>query len=288
MQFKSLRCPKCNSTAVHRREMVYKSGTSVYSGNSSNIGFSFGFNRPSNPRAWLGKGSHSGRRQSILAQEAQRFPYLPSFLILFFIVVFCGNPETYSGWVWGWLVFSILLLITAISDHRDFKRQWLCNKCGKAFIPQIFKSKESVHQGLLVKEESKNKLNVIKKNLPRGGVKMTDQKDYTKYLFNGEQYGKGRLVLEVIRKYVTDHLDTSYEKLKSVFPDSLQSDTDIQFSKNQVVFSKIEEIDSANLKRFFDKDEELIKLNNCSILVSREWNLENIQHVISTAKNLGL
>ena len=45
------------------------------------------------------------------------------------------------------------------------------------------------------------------------------KKDTTRYSIDGEgSYGKGRLVLGVIKKYVATHRDSTYSKLKSVFP----------------------------------------------------------------------
>ncbi|MCK5702692.1 MAG: hypothetical protein KAI29_16120, partial [Cyclobacteriaceae bacterium] len=67
---------------------------------------------------------------------------MPSFIILFFIFTSHENTATYSRWTWSWFVFAILLLIAAISDHIDFKRQWLCSKCGEKFIPTSRKYKK--------------------------------------------------------------------------------------------------------------------------------------------------
>lgn len=38
-------------------------------------------------------------------------------------------------------------------------------------------------------------------------------KDRTKYIFNGNTYGKGRLVLAVVEQYVSDNPGLSKEKL---------------------------------------------------------------------------
>jgi len=113
------------------------------------------------------------------------------------------------------------------------------------------------------------------------------KKDYTKYLFNGEKYGKGRLVLAVLKNYVAENSGVSFNDLKMVFPDCLQGESDLQFSSTHVVLSKIEEIKTGEMKRFFTQDEELIQIKDSKIAVSREWNYQNIQNFIGSAVKIG-
>jgi len=116
---------------------------------------------------------------------------------------------------------------------------------------------------------------------------LISNKDYSEYLFNGELYRKGRLVLAVCKKYVEDNALITFKELKKIFPDSLQARSKIQFSNIQVVFSKVDEISPTEMKRFFTDTDELIGINDCIIAVSREWNKENIQWFIQTTKSLG-
>ena len=111
-------------------------------------------------------------------------------------------------------------------------------------------------------------------------------KDYTKYSFNEKIYSKGRLVLAIVGKYVAAHPKTTFEGLKTIFPDKLQSETSIQFSKIQVVFEKVNGIEMSEQKRFFMQDNELIDLADSAIAVSKEWNKENIINFIREAKRL--
>lgn len=112
-------------------------------------------------------------------------------------------------------------------------------------------------------------------------------KDFTKYNFNGKIYTKGRLVLAIVGEYVTVHPQTTFEELKTIFPDELQSKTSIQFSKIQVVFEKVDVIEMSEQKRFFMHDNELIDLTDSAIAVSKEWNKENIRNFNSKAKRIG-
>lgn len=47
-------------------------------------------------------------------------------------------------------------------------------------------------------------------------------KDFSKYVFEGDTYGKSRLVLAVVKKYVEDHHPTTFDELESAFPSSIQ------------------------------------------------------------------
>ena len=47
-------------------------------------------------------------------------------------------------------------------------------------------------------------------------------KDFSKYVFEGYTYGKSRLVLAVIKKYVEDHHPATFDELEKAFPSSIQ------------------------------------------------------------------
>jgi len=131
-----IRCPECGSTSVRKRDVVYKSGTSHYSGRSSTRGISFGLSGKLRPRAWLGGGSSSGKRQSINAQEAERFPFWLSIVIAELVYLSNTESETYSGWDWFWFVLSGLFFLVAFFDFFSYHKEWLCGKCGAQFVPE--------------------------------------------------------------------------------------------------------------------------------------------------------
>lgn len=97
-------------------------------------------------------------------------------------------------------------------------------------------------------------------------------KDQTQYKINNGIFAKGRLVLEIVKKYVKDNPKITYQELKNIFPDNLQANSQFQFSDIQTVVMKIEDI---------------IYLADTKIAVSREWNRENIQNFINKAGMLG-
>ena len=93
-------------------------------------------------------------------------------------------------------------------------------------------------------------------------------KDKTIYIFNGNTYGKGRLVLAVIEQYVCDNPGISKEELEERFPTVLQGSIG--------VFSSIEEAEEKyKSKRHFVKSP--IKLSNATIAVCSQWGIGNIE-----------
>lgn len=87
-------------------------------------------------------------------------------------------------------------------------------------------------------------------------------KDYSKYLFNGNEYRKGRLVLAVVKKYLEGNSKLSYKQLLEIFPDSLQGSLG--------VLRRIEEI--KDQKRYFTKPEELLKTGDGKeIALCTQW-----------------
>lgn len=104
-----------------------------------------------------------------------------------------------------------------------------------------------------------------------------------KYEFNGVTYGKGRLVLAVVKAYLIDHPDTSFVELSSVFPKDLQGSSGVFVKQN--VASEI--FERTGHKRHFIKPDEIIQIEKDKLAVSTEWSIENIDRVIETAASFG-
>lgn len=108
-------------------------------------------------------------------------------------------------------------------------------------------------------------------------------RDTTKYDFNGEQYGKGRLVLAVIRQYVAEIPGITLEKLKTAFPKQLQGSIGV-FNELSAVQKKYA---GKNHMRHFVKPGEVVKLKDCTIAVSTEWGAGNFPAFLQQAEKLG-
>jgi hypothetical protein len=110
-------------------------------------------------------------------------------------------------------------------------------------------------------------------------------KDYTKYIFNGAQYGKGKIVLAIVRQFLYENGNTTYEKLKSVFPDHLQGSLGV-FTKTvnaNEIFSK-----TGKARYYLDENSILHTGDNIAISICSQWGAGiNIERFISKAKSIG-
>lgn len=105
-------------------------------------------------------------------------------------------------------------------------------------------------------------------------VEKVTGRDFTKYTFNGSTYGKNRLVLAVIKDYVSKNLDITFSSLEKIFPKTLQgSET---FTTEEIAKNKRD-------RRNFIKPEELITLKDSVIAVSTQWGRGNIERFVKHA-----
>jgi len=115
-------------------------------------------------------------------------------------------------------------------------------------------------------------------------LKSPSKRDNTKYIFNNHTYGKGRLVLAIIKEYVAKHPDFSFKALQKIFPDNIQQGSAGVFRP----LNEAEEIyERTGHKRHFINNDETIKLSDSVIAISTEWGVKNIDNLIIEAQNLG-
>lgn len=104
--------------------------------------------------------------------------------------------------------------------------------------------------------------------------KNRNARDYSKYVFQGEQYGKGTLVRAVISKYAEDHPNITADKLKTIFPKKEIHST----------FEVVEPVKKAAKGRFFLRPEHIIKVKDSKVAVTSQWSKNNIQSFIDFVK----
>lgn len=109
------------------------------------------------------------------------------------------------------------------------------------------------------------------------------KKDTQKYIFNGLEFGKSRLVLEVIKSYVVNHPEITFNQLASQFLLNIQgsSGTFATIEDANKIYTK------TGHKRHHIKPEEQLKLFDCTIAVSNQWGKDNIDGFINIARKLG-
>lgn len=103
-------------------------------------------------------------------------------------------------------------------------------------------------------------------------------RDFTKMNFNGEKYGKGRVVLAIVSQYVKDHPGIDYGKLKEIFPDTLHS---LGVIRPLYVAKKL----SMDHKRFFV--DNVLRLQDKAIAVCADFGRSNINKFLKHASGLG-
>jgi hypothetical protein len=105
------------------------------------------------------------------------------------------------------------------------------------------------------------------------------KKDTTKYTFNGKAYGKGRLVLAVVKDYVSKNPNTTFDELKKAFPDEWQAGGAKKL-ENRNVFARLsyaeKKFEEKNKRYHFFKEGEPIQLSDEVIAVSNQWGIGNI------------
>lgn len=108
-------------------------------------------------------------------------------------------------------------------------------------------------------------------------------KDTTKYLFEGVEYSKSRLVLAVVTKYATDNKQITGQELIDTFPADkipLGSWSCLKFLKDIPV-----KYQSAP-PRYFCKNHEIIKLSNGDVLATcTQWTVDSIRTFVDYVRN---
>jgi hypothetical protein len=110
-------------------------------------------------------------------------------------------------------------------------------------------------------------------------------KDTTKYRFDGEILGKGRLVLSVVKRHVDAHPNITFPELEKAFPKTCQGARGVLSTAEQAN----EVVASSGRKRHFLNPEDLIHLDDGPVVaVSNQWGVRNIGRFIRhTTKKLG-
>lgn len=113
-------------------------------------------------------------------------------------------------------------------------------------------------------------------------------RDFTKYSLDGQgRFGKGELVLEVIRKYVSDHPKITYAELQNKFPKGLRGVKDAGCG----CFSRRAEAEAlfqrTGHKRHYLNVDDIVRLNDGEIAVSSQWGIGNIEPFLVQARKLG-
>ena len=109
----------------------------------------------------------------------------------------------------------------------------------------------------------------------------TVQRDKTRYMFNGNVYLKNKLVLAVLKDYVSKNQNITCNDLKTDFDKSLQGSIGV------VEYEYIAKQRKDYQVRFFAKEEEILRLVDGNMIVCSQWGILNISNFIKRAEQLG-
>ncbi|HCH74303.1 MAG TPA: hypothetical protein DEV87_03885 [Clostridiales bacterium] len=107
------------------------------------------------------------------------------------------------------------------------------------------------------------------------------QRDKTRYMFNGNVYLKNKLVLAVVKDYVSKNQAITCNELKTVFDKSLQGSIGV------VEYEHIAKQRKDYQVRFFEKEDEILQLIDGNMFVCSQWGFLNISNFIKRAEQLG-
>lgn len=109
-------------------------------------------------------------------------------------------------------------------------------------------------------------------------------KDFSRYIFSSAEYGKGRLVQAVVTAYLREHPETSYEKLVTVFPKSLQGSLGVFTTFTD----HTQRLKLNPIARYFGGSDEILKTgDDQEIVICSQWGQGNIDPFIKCATELG-
>lgn len=119
---------------------------------------------------------------------------------------------------------------------------------------------------------------------PAALAKVTSSlKDDSKYEFEKKEYGKGQLVLAVVKKFFADNPAVTYVDLEAAFPKNLQGSKGVLSLSTMV---KDADKGIGGKKRYFTRADEIVVLaSGEQVLVCREWGITNIDKFIQHVNN---
>lgn len=135
-----------------------------------------------------------------------------------------------------------------------------------------------VQQIIPLPEVKDYQIKAQKKSEERREAKTTSQKDYSKFLFNGDILNKRNLAYEIVKTRFNELSEKTFKSLYSDF---------IQYEYIDGLMVKYEDVAENKQDRyFFEDDKVLIMDNGDKYVVSNQWGRGNIHKLIEVANNL--
>ena len=173
------------------------------------------------------------------------------------------------------LILDMLNRIVKLEKEVEFLRKVLTGNYDliSKRNPMTLEQKEELAQSRMVRAQKA--LDLL---IEESGSKTRDK---TRYMFNGNVYLKNKLVLAVVKDYVSKNQAITCNELKTVFDKSLQGSIGVVEYENIAMQRKDYQI------RFFAKEDEILQLIDGNMFVCSQWGVLNIPNFIKRAEQLG-
>lgn len=181
---------------------------------------------------------------------------------------------------------KIVLVSADFSKELTTSVLWLINKgiditCIK-LSPYNFNGEVilDINQIIPLPEAESYLIKIKEKNIERQTA-IQSTKDKTKYFFNDQILGKGRLAFEIVKFYTQNNPHLSFEELQSKFPSNLQGSIGVI---NSLEFVNKRYVDQPKKRHFIDESDILVSADKIPFVVSTEWGKDNINNVLEWAQ----
>ena len=181
------------------------------------------------------------------------------------------------------LVLSEIIEIFQSTDQdpvliTDDDKMQICQKLSKFSL--ICRTDLGIEEVSINDEEMFNATNDLISAAVKG------KKDLSKYEFEGEKYGKGRLAHAVVKYWVDKHPGITLNEMLEVFT---PGKTGIMGKANINIVSDLSTVEGTNYeRRYFTKDEDIMTIADCKIVVSNQWGIRNIGNLLDLCKKLNI
>lgn len=107
-------------------------------------------------------------------------------------------------------------------------------------------------------------------------------KDHTHYLFNGIEYNKRKLVLAVIKDWISKHSPKAFDDLLQAFPQEIRGGgMFVPLAEAKAIYER------QGIDRHFLGDDEIIQFSDSQFAISNQWGKGNIKKFLDQTMKLG-
>ncbi len=101
--------------------------------------------------------------------------------------------------------------------------------------------------------------------------------NFSKFLFEGEKFGKGRLVLAIVKRIAAKNPKLTLDQINEQF----------SRTKTHSSFDLVMPVDKAPEGRYFVKEDAVVKIKNKKVAVTNQWGTGNITNFLKIVRKMG-